>query len=328
MSDETKQRVRRISRELNYQPRRRTLERLGMEGQSVRVAVVIVGNSNNVGIDNILTGLANVASRYRMKVELISVTESDIDVQVDVIHQQTSDCDGVILYGRSVSHELLAALSDAGVEPLIMFGSVFGDPLRQDMRTVVVACDFAAMGQLATRSLLEAGHRRIAFISAERPLGMWNERWLAGYICAHAEAGMLPEPDLFREVKVDDVRTVGVVAANRVLSHECSADAFVFTNDFAASRFVATLKDAGQSVPTDAMVIGGDYARALDYGLEEYALITQDQSAMIDAVLQLLSRGIDGRPLPAGGMMIPFMVHNLSGANRKTPPRYLLEVPQ
>ena len=121
----------------------------------------------------------------------------------------------------------------------------------------LVALDFdnAEGARLATRHLLDLGHRRIAFITgnAHHPDAVQR---LQGYRTALREAGLsadeaLVEPGLFHEES-------GVTAMERLLDRGASFSAVFAANDQMAIGACLALHRRGHRVPVDCSVIGFD----------------------------------------------------------------------
>ncbi len=119
-------------------------------------------------------------------------------------------------------------------------------------------------GRLATRHLIELGHRRIAYITGDPAHPDAIDR-LQGYRNALAEAGIAfnPElvvPGLFHEES-------GLVAAERLLDSRQRFSAIFAANDQMALGACLGLHRRGLRVPQDVSVVGFD-----DLSVSRYAL--------------------------------------------------------
>jgi len=121
----------------------------------------------------------------------------------------------------------------------------------------LVALDFdnAEGARMATRHLLDLGHRRIAFITGDANHPDAVQR-LQGYHRALQTAGLTPdealiEPGLFHEES-------GVAAMERLLGRGASFSAVFAANDQMAIGACLALHRHGLRVPEDCSVIGFD----------------------------------------------------------------------
>ena len=110
-------------------------------------------------------------------------------------------------------------------------------------------------GYLATKCLLEAGHRRIAHIGGPEALFSAVER-REGYVDAMREAGLEPTPDLVMQGSYS--REFGKAAMSRLLAGPVRPTAVFAGSDFIAVGVLQAAREAGLNVPTDVSLVGFD----------------------------------------------------------------------
>jgi LacI family transcriptional regulator len=110
-------------------------------------------------------------------------------------------------------------------------------------------------GYLATRHLLEQGHTRIAHIAGVENRGDAEDRYL-GYLQAHAEAGVTPDPRLL--VRGNFTDQGGHVAALRLIDSGVPFTAIFCANDDTAQGARLALYQRGLRVPDDVSLVGFD----------------------------------------------------------------------
>ncbi|MER7890016.1 LacI family DNA-binding transcriptional regulator [Micromonospora sp. NPDC094482] len=110
-------------------------------------------------------------------------------------------------------------------------------------------------GLLATRHLLELGHRRIAVISGPRDV-LCSQARAAGFRSAHDEAGVTVDPELVRygSFSADAGRTHGL----QLLSRPDRPTAIFAGSDMQAIGVLRAARQCGLRVPEDLSVIGYD----------------------------------------------------------------------
>jgi LacI family transcriptional regulator len=199
-------------------------------------------------------------------------------------------------------------LINRGVDGIIMFAGCLGDAaLKAYARKVPIVVtgrllrakglvsmqvDDRNGAALATRHLLELGHRRIAFIAGTENHPDANER-LAGYQHALATAGIGFDPGLV--VAGDFHEEGGVQAVFRLLDSGAQFTALFCVNDQSAYGACLALFRRGLRVPDDVSVVGFDDLPASMYRVPPLTSVRQsvrqlgERSAV--AILQL----IDGR---------------------------------
>ncbi|PKF49674.1 substrate-binding domain-containing protein [Enterovibrio nigricans] len=108
---------------------------------------------------------------------------------------------------------------------------------------------------LATKHLIDQGHRAIAYISCEMALDDKADRF-NGYCRALTEAGIDLNPDWIEEVPFGEQG--GVTAANNLLNKGLPVTALVAFNDFFAAAAMQVFKEHGIGIPERLSIVGFD----------------------------------------------------------------------
>ncbi|WP_422769902.1 LacI family DNA-binding transcriptional regulator [Plantactinospora sp. WMMC1484] len=150
-------------------------------------------------------------------------------------------------------------------------------------------------GLLATRHLLELGHRRIACISGPDDM-LCSRARTAGFRSAHDEAGIPVEPDLVR---------YGMFAAHaghqhgmELLSRPDRPTAIFAGSDMQALGVLRAARQLGLSVPTDLSVIGYDNLPVAAWVGPALTTINQPLRDMAGTAAQMLLDLARGATLP------------------------------
>ena len=113
--------------------------------------------------------------------------EAETETVEDVARSAREEVDGfIIVSGGDMTDERITRLEQTGLPTVLVDNFVIGHNVH-----AVVADDFGA-GYVATRHLLDLGHRRIAMIAGSRAYRKFVHRQ-NGYVDALAEAGVTPE---------------------------------------------------------------------------------------------------------------------------------------
>ncbi|MBG6240443.1 MAG: HTH-type transcriptional regulator GalR [Candidatus Symbiopectobacterium sp. Clec_Harlan] len=118
-----------------------------------------------------------------------------------------------------------------------------------------VALDDRHGGWLATRHMLQEGHRTIAFLCSDHPISDADDR-LQGYSTALHDQGIALDSRLIARAAPDE--TGGEAAMRELLSRGVSFSAVVCYNDSMAAGALAVLSDNGIEVPQAVSLIGFD----------------------------------------------------------------------
>ncbi|MEU6025101.1 LacI family DNA-binding transcriptional regulator [Micromonospora sp. NPDC048871] len=179
---------------------------------------------------------------------------------------------------------------------------------RQAIPVVVVDTDSASAasgptvgsnnwngGLLATRHLLDLGHRRIAIISGPRDVLCARAR-TAGYRCAHEELGVPVDPDLVRSgtFHLDAGYTHGI----ELLSRPDRPTAVFAGSDLQALGVLRAARQLGLDVPGDVSVVGYDNLPVSAWSGPPLTTVNQPLRDMAGTATQMLLDLAHGVALP------------------------------
>jgi LacI family transcriptional regulator len=190
--------------------------------------------------------------------------------------------DGIIIFSGRLQDAALAAY--ARKVPIVLSG--------RGLKTggmVSLPIEDRQGAVLATRHLIDLGHRHIAFISGTADHPDAQER-LAGYRRALMEAGIALDPQLI--VPGDWHEEGGAAATARLLDSKIPFTALFCVNDQTAYGACLALHRAGLVVPRDVSVVGFDDLHASEYRVPPLTTVKQsirllgERSA--EAMLELL----------------------------------------
>jgi LacI family transcriptional regulator len=143
------------------------------------------------------------------------------------------------------------------LQPVVKTGSpiVFVKNSPGEDPVSAICCDDVRGGYLATKHLLDLGHRKIAIILGRENEQCTGER-LEGYRSALRDFGITPPGNLI--LQGDWSPQSGNQAAARLLQEPDSFSAIFAQNDRMAAGAIRALQEAGYQVPGDYSVVGYD----------------------------------------------------------------------
>lgn len=153
--------------------------------------------------------------------------------------------DGLVATTARIDDEFTAELTARGV-PIVL-------ALRSDGTTPAATGDDVLGGYLATRHLLDLGHRRIALIAGPAFASSAAGRQ-AGYRQAMAEAGLTDVDDLVHPSEFS--MESGEQVAREAFARPDRPTAIFAVNDNTAVGVLAAAKSARLSVPQDVSIVG------------------------------------------------------------------------
>lgn len=196
--------------------------------------------------------LSNIEDELRAagKHVIITAGHSDEAIEKDSIEFLSSrQCDALILHAYAVSDEYVEKLRDSGI-PVVVIGRFI-----PGMEDSCIDIDNEYGGYIATKSLIELGHRQIASITGPQWKSDGRER-LAGFRRALDEFGLEFNRQLIEEGDYEEAS--GRQGMRRLLQKEIPFTGLVCANDEMAAGAIAVAQQRGMTIPDDFSIIGFD----------------------------------------------------------------------
>ncbi|MFG2045783.1 LacI family DNA-binding transcriptional regulator [Dactylosporangium sp. NPDC048998] len=291
---ETRARVLAAMRALDYQP-------------NVAARTLATNRSQTVGLvtfDTTLFGpsfmvhaIERAAREADYFVSIASAREPDVpQVREAVRRLREQAVEGIVTLAP-----VAAAWTALRQEPLEVPIVVVGIGAGEQEEVPTVAVDNTAGAALATRHLLELGHRTVHHVAGPANWPEARER-LAGWRAALDEAGRPAPPPL-----AGDWSAAAGYAAGWDLAARAEVTAVFCANDQMAIGVLRALHEAGRSVPRDVSVVGFDNVPESPYLLPPLTTVRQDfaelgrhsLALLVDQISTGTRRGGEHRTVPS-----------------------------
>ncbi len=297
VSPRTRERVLRAMRELGYRPN--SIARALATGRTRTVGIVTF-DSSLYGPASTLFGIERAAHEAGYLITVVSLEALDRASVLQAIERlRMQGVDGILAI--AAEQESAEALLHAPLDvPLV---AVEAGPERG---IPVVAVDQQRGAEMATRHLLDLGHRTVHHIAG--PLGsIESQLRAAGWRRALEQAGA-PRP----EPLIGDWTARSGYDLGRRLARERAVTAVFASNDQMALGVLRALHEAGRRVPEQVSVVGFDDVPEASYYTPPLTTVRQDFGEVGSRSLRVLLRAIDsvaaGERPPEGSMVAPELV--------------------
>lgn len=128
---------------------------------------------------------------------------------------------------------------------------VLFDRTHQDVHAPVVKLDDFAAGYIATKHLIEQGYRKIALITTNKEIAIFNDRY-NGFRLALQEANLPVHQELIIRGELSIV--AGIRATEQLLASPLKPDAIIGGDDFTAVGIIQALKAAQIDIPATGVI--------------------------------------------------------------------------
>lgn len=297
VKQETVERVERAIELLGFKPN--AAARALKTSRSMRLGVVSFGTTL-FGPSTILFGIIEAARRHNYYTTLVSLEDNDLRSlreSVDLLREE--NVDGIVVLAPIAGAAAMAELMVDKV-PMVLF-----EP-GLDNGTTSVSVDEVEGARLATRHLIELGHRTVWHVSGP-PGWLGAEARIAGWQQELAAAG-LP----LRETIVGDWSVASGYQAGLYLADQKDVTSVFVANDQMALGLMRALRDRGLSVPDDISVVGFDDVPEAEYFAPALTTVKLDFSEVGHRCVERLLDIIDGKVLEPQPAVPPELKRRLS----------------
>lgn len=185
--------------------------------------------------------------------------------------------DGVLLFAPSLSDPLLPMLRQSRL-PVVLLNVVDPENVLPSVRD-----DLNLGMQMLSQSLLDQGHKRLAYVYCPRFEGDdFCQRWAALYkFCEDKDVDLFEHPFSMHE----DFGSV----LRRVIDTVTPPTALIFANDKLAYKAIDTLESWGHKIPEDFSVVGYDGIRWASTTAHVVTSVMVDLPTLTQTAMNLLS---------------------------------------
>jgi DNA-binding LacI/PurR family transcriptional regulator len=277
---DTRQRVQAAIGRLGYQRRGRRL----VIGLLIERLSVPAYSDPLVGL--IIHGIELAAGKLGYHVLLASVERGSTTLPAMVTEQQTGGL--VVVGGGDISDDYIRSLVDIGLPLVLVDNYVSGLPVPS------VLGDNVTGAYLATRHLIDHGHRRIAILEGPRKYKTLTER-REGYMRALEEANLpLDQVLMIKPLRLSPRKGYHETQSLLALPAEQRPTAIFAISDKTALGAVDALKEAGLNIPDDMALVGFDDISDSEHVSPSLTTVRLPAQAMGEVAVQRLVELLEG----------------------------------
>ena len=290
---ETSDRIEAAIRRLNYRPNphARSLSR----GRTDTIGLVIP-NIDNPFFARLAASVEEAASEHGLGVMLCASLNRP-SRELDYIERlRRNHVDGLLFVTNHGDDGTLAAKINEASGVVLMDEDIAGTQAPK------IFCDNEVGGRLAARHLIEAGHRRIAYIGGPKAMMSTAER-LGGFRRVISEAG--PGFCMTHELLGDYTTAHGKAATMEFLREPRGATAIFAASDEIMLGLLEVLRREGVRIPGDISLVAFDDVGPLALFDPPLTAIRQAVAAMGRRGVELVKASTSNEPLPAAVERLP-----------------------
>lgn len=246
ISDKTKKMICEAAKEMGYIPNK--IARSLRSGKTKTIAVIMPD------ISDPLIAMWVKDIEYRLKdygygTIIINTDEEYDKEEQSIVLALSMNVDGIVLCPTQKSYNDIVLLKSRSI-PFVLLGRRFNN---DDLDYIV--SDDVKGGYLATKHLIDKGHKEILFLNGPLYISSAKER-LLGYKEAFNSENILFNPNLVKEIKV----TAGNASRllEKILDEKIRFTAIFAFSDLIAWEVISFLQKINIKVPCDISIVGYD----------------------------------------------------------------------
>lgn len=282
ISQETKDKVVALAKELNYQPNPHASSL--RKHSSKTIAVIIPEIANNYFV-LVINGIESVAQEKGYHV-MIYLSHEDVTREIAFArHLHSGRVDGALISvsGSTTDFTHFNELQAKGL-PIVFF-----DRVVESFNTVKVTTDDQESAYLATRHLIEQGCKKIAHLGISRNLSIGNKR-LKGYLQALTDNNLPVDESLMVECTNDNEKDTELI---KNLFLQQKPDGIFASVERYAILAYEVCKTMKLSIPKDVKVIGFSNLQTASLLNPSLSTITQPAFEMGKQAASMLLKSLE-----------------------------------
>lgn len=246
ISAKTKEAVKKVAKELNYQPNH--LASALRKGKSNLVGVIVPRTNSNF-FSSVVQSMEEVLNKDGYNI-IITQSNESYKKECDSIDALLfTQVDGIIasMANETIELDYYQKIKSRGI-PLILF-----DRGENDLNVDYIGIDDYASSHMIVEHLVEQGCERIAHIGGYQRTRIFNNR-IRGYKDAIKEHGLPSDDELLLESSL--TQEDGRLKMEQLLSLNKRPDAVYIAGDYAALGALQVLKENDIDVPKEIALVG------------------------------------------------------------------------
>lgn len=305
VNDETKKRIWKLARELNYNFRPSMPALISSSSATIAIVMPPPRGRSNYASDPFHQELIGSISEAARDVGCdVLITHFTLNDHNDLTSLMTANrADGIIFLGQSAYHEHFNKLAETQTR-FIVWGAEL-----PDQRYCSVGSDNLRGGQRATSHLISQGRRRIVFIgTTDAPEA---QQRFTGYLSAHQNAEIDINPELIVPASFEIESSEAAIDC--LISTGVEFDGVVASSDLVALGAIRSLSRANISVPEHVAVTGYDNVQMAAYTRPALTTVSQDLAKAGRLMVSKLLASSDGASMRSERLPTDLLVRESCG---------------
>jgi len=312
VSLETRQRVQKIARELNYKV---DVNARNLRAQCTNTIALLLFEDKGEGeafinpfFLSMLGSITRASAKHGYDL-LISFQQLSDDWNAE--YEDANKADGIIFLGYGDYSSYIKRISKLDREGAHF---VTWGPVIENQPGLFVGCDNEQGGELAADHLLKNGHQRIAFLGDKsNDYPEFSDRY-RGYVNAHQKHNMPVDPALQFDAFFSE--DSGYKATQKLIASGIEFSAITCASDLIAIGAIKALREKGIRVPRDKQIVGFDNIPTAEHLAPALSTVRQDTFLAGQTLVESVIKLIEGETVSSSLLPTTLIVRDSCGGKQ------------
>lgn len=293
----TRKKVMEVIERLGYRP---NAVARGLASKKTTTVGVIIPDISSIFYAELARGIEDIATMYKYNI-ILSNSDQNPDKELHLLNTLLGkQVDGIVFMGGNITEAHIEEFKKSPA-PIVLAGSV-----DQTGEIPSVNIDYLQATQDAVQSLIDRGHKNIAFVTGSMNDPINHSLKLTGYKNALEKAGIPFREDFV--IEGDETYESGLEIWQTLEKMDERPTAIMAGNDEMAIGLMNGAKDSGLSIPEDLEVLSSDNTKLAVMVRPQLSTIVQPLYDIGAVAMRLLTKFMNKEEIEDTTVILPHRI--------------------
>lgn len=293
----TRKKVMEVIERLGYRP---NAVARGLASKKTTTVGVIIPDISSIFYAELARGIEDIATMYKYNI-ILSNSDQNPDKELHLLNTLLGkQVDGIVFMGGNITEAHIEEFKKSPA-PIVLAGSV-----DQTGEIPSVNIDYLQATQDAVQSLIDRGHKSIAFVTGSMNDPINHSLKLTGYKNALEKAGIPFREDFV--IEGDETYESGLEIWQTLEKMDERPTAIMAGNDEMAIGLMNGAKDSGLSIPEDLEVLSSDNTKLAVMVRPQLSTIVQPLYDIGAVAMRLLTKFMNKEEIEDTTVILPHRI--------------------
>ncbi|OEH91795.1 catabolite control protein A [Bacillus solimangrovi] len=279
----------------------------GLASKKTTTVGVIIPDISSIFFAELARGIEDIATMYKYNI-ILSNSDQNKEKELHLLNTMLGkQVDGIVYMGGNITQEHVEEFKKSPV-PIVLAATM---EKNEEVPSVNINYEEAAFS--AVQSLIEKGHKRVAFVAGPVNDAISSEMKLVGYKRALENAGIAFDDNLVSHA--DYTYDSGLESAQNFLELDDKPTAIFVATDEMALGVIHGVQDRGINIPEEIEVIGFDNTRLAVMVRPQLSTVVQPMYDIGAVAMRLLTKYMNKENVEEHIVVLPHRIEYRDSTN-------------